>query len=121
MSPHPSPQGVPGLPPGGAQCSHTHPCWGPWCPLTHPHQGVPAAPNLSAMQGMGQCCRAPNLLYLLSTFYSLYHPSNNQRDVYTLASRKPKQNGVFCTGGRYLWLVAKADNASSRDLLCVVQ
>lgn len=65
----------------------------------------------------GGWCRGPPTSSTCSEgFITCIYSSNKKWDVYTLSSWEPKQNIVFCTGGSYLWLVAKADNASSRDL-----
>lgn len=110
MSPHPSLPGVPGVPAGV-----------PGVPSLMPTKGSPLPPTSLPCEGWADAAEPPTSSTCSAPFIPFIHPSNKQQDVYTLASWEPKQNGVFCTGGRYLWLVAKADNASSRDLLCVVQ
>ena len=101
-----------------------HPCRG--CPLP-PHPSARAAPRQGRGGGSGRgqetlpargaAARGPPASSTRSEgFIPLTHSRNKKGDVYPLGSGEPKQNTAFCTGGSYLWLVAKADNASSRDL-----
>lgn len=106
----------------------SHPCWGdaplppaplpalaPLLPQTRDGEGAAAA-GRSPYQPGGWCGGPPASCTCSEGFIPFIYSSNKKWDVYTLSSWEPKQNIVFCTGGSYLWLVAKADNASSRDL-----
>lgn len=79
-------------------------------------EGEATAGRRPPSRGGGWCRGPPAPSTCSEGFIPFIYSSNEKWDVYTLGSWEPKQNIVFCTGGSYLWLVAKADNASSRDL-----